>query len=316
MKTSTSFLLILSLLLIVACTSEESTSTNTNDEFNIYTFKYNQEQNSEFDSKLIGLDINDGSEVIVTEFEPNTKIHGFVVNEISNEMIGVTNKSYSSQYLNKLYFIDLEDGSYSTLELDNSSSSIYYDDLVLDEEGNIFAFKSNYNQYTGIPHKIVQINREDGSETSIANFNEGVFLDDLNYEQSNKVFCLRSSFLIEIDLNNGDHSGTNLNTDYSYSGLVKNNYNEYFAFKEKRDQDSNLNPEIIRIEESSGDETIIQTLNEGIRLRGIAYDNLTNTILGIGNENHLYKIDANNGIMTTIPLDNTVGVKYEEIIVK
>lgn len=313
MKNST--LLLLSIFaMMVSCTDNSTNEVEDLEAFDVYAFKYQEN----VAATLVGLDITNGTETVIATFEPNTKIHGFVYNEATQELIGVTQKNYDDVSLNQLYLIDVTDGTTTTVTLDNSWETMYYPDLELDAAGTLYAYKSNFVQYTGTPRKLVSINTNDGTETTVAEFNEGVHLYDLNYNATtSSIVCLQQySFIRDILLDGGEGSGLSLQHDYKYAGLVHNASNEFYAFKEKIEMASDVLPELVSLDVTTGTETTLATFDASISLEGIAYDGVSDTYLGIQNQQELFQFNITTQTSSTIPLDTTPGVQYLEIITK
>ncbi|SFU66786.1 hypothetical protein SAMN05216480_11264 [Pustulibacterium marinum] len=305
-----------SCLLLMSCTTDDTAFPTDNEDFNVFTFVYSEE--GTVNSAVLGLDIVTGTQDTIASFDPATKLHDFVYNSTTNTLIGVTKKDGYDNAANALYFIDLSDGSFTTVMLDNSTPYMYYSDVVLDATGTIYLFKSDFNQYSGNLHEVVSVNVATGTETVVASYNEGVFLADLTYdEQQEKIFCFLQSFYMQaIDIESGESIEMQLNSDYTYSGLLTNTSNAYFAFKKARYPDSDLSPAIVQLDEFNGGETVLQTLASSITLKGMAYDSYTNAILAIQDDQTLFTFGMETQNTSTLVLSTTPGVVYEEVITK
>ena len=174
----------------------------------------------------------------------------------------------------------------------------------------LYAFKSDDEINSTVVPSIVKIDPSNGNETTITTLTENI--DDLAFNnETNQIYGVgEENALFKIDVTNGTTSSVNLdNSSFMIYELITDNENNLYAFKGEDEINSTVVPSIVKIDLSNGNETKIATLTEYIT--DLAFNDETNQIYGVGEENALFKIDVTNGTTSSVNLDNSSHIFYE-----
>jgi hypothetical protein len=326
---------------LINCSSDDDSQENETPEIGKNTiFTYKGERNSNgtnYVSKIVRIDQNNGNETDIANLETGPSLHfdNFVYNKITNQILGLEGDIYETyNNINRIFKINVNDGTHSIVTLDNSGG-ISYNNLIIDNNNNIYAYKYSDRNGTYLP-KIVRIDQNNGNETDIANFEIGLNFASLLYnEGTNQILGLESTFfgsgnsqnrLFEINLNDGNYSILNLQNSGGifYEELIIDNNNNLYAFKGEYllFSATNYMPRIVRIDQSNGNEIDIANFelsfySNDTYLEDLVYNKGTKQVLGLlKSQNSLFKINVNDGTYSIVNLDNSEGIFYKELIIK
>ncbi len=152
---------------------------------------------------------NNGTETEIASTEVGLHLYGFVYSNETNEILALDHTDNGS----KLYKISLSNSTYSVIDLDNSNPYIGYDDLIIDNENNLYGFKtednpSGTNTYVS---RIVKINPNNGTEIEIASTEVGLHLYGFVFNnETDEILGLDDNKLFKISVSNGTYSTVNL----------------------------------------------------------------------------------------------------------
>lgn len=293
-------LIIFTSLLIFNCSSDENDEQPENQDGSIlYAMK--ETETSIVTSKIVQIDKSTGNETTVLDF--NEYFGGIVFNNSTNEIIGINED-------NRIYKINVENNSFTTIDLDNSENVEY--SLVMDNNNELFVIKKT-DEVNG-HSQLMKINQENGNETLIIDFQENEHVGKtltLN-KSTNEIFAIGDSptnlnVLYKINLQNNTFTTIDLeiNDNVGYELLYGNS--QLYAMKET--ENNSVTSELIQINSDSGNETPLIDFNEYIG--EIVIDFSENIMFGVGDDNELFKINLNNNSFTKINLDTNGNVYYE-----
>ncbi len=301
------FLLLISILFI-ECNSDDTEADQNQRGNNLFAFKENELPNTNFISKIIEIDQANGNETTILEFNNNEYIESFVFNSETNEILGVGNDD-------KLYKINTETRTFTTINLDNSESIIYQ--LVIGNDNRLFAFKENELPNTNFINKVIEIDQANGNETTILEFNNNEYIESLVFNsETNEILGVGNDDKL-YKINTETRTFTTINLDNSESiiyQLVIGNDNRLFAFKENELPNTNFINKVIEIDQVNGNETTILEFSNNEHVESLVFNSETNEILGVGNDDKLYKINTETRTFTTINLDNSESIIYQLVI--
>jgi len=146
-------LLILISLIIINCTNDTNETPDNEQNENVselFAYKDKDEISSSYISKIIKINQTNGNETTIKSFGTDEYIQSMVFNNSTNEILG-------TGLNNQLIKINIENGSITTIDLDNSEN-IIYDDFIMDNENNLFAYKDKDEVSSSYISKIVKIN--------------------------------------------------------------------------------------------------------------------------------------------------------------
>lgn len=308
-------LLITLSLILFNCSNDDETTNNPPASEYSEIFAYKGDDNpsgTNYEPRIVKINPTNGNETDIAYLNLGEYLYGFVYNNSTNEIYGLEN--------NKLYKINVNNGTHTTINLDNSTGEIFYEELIIDNNNNIYAYKGDDTPETSYVPRIVKINPNNGTETDIAFLNIGEYLYGFVFNNAtNQIYALENNKLYKINISDGSHTTVDLDNstgEIFYEELIIDNSNNIYAYKGDDTIGTSYIPRIVRIDPSNGNETDIANLNIGEYLYGFVYDNETDEILGL-EDNKLYKINVSNGTHSTINLDNSSSdIFYEELIIK
>lgn len=180
----------------------------------------------------------------------------------------------------------------------------------------LYAFKGSDELNTTVIPEIININPNNGKETIIKKFKAGEYIQNLVFNNNtDEIYGIgENNKLIKTNVINKTTATITLDTssEINYE-LVIDNKNNLYAFKGNDEPNTTIVPKIISINPNDGKETVIKAFQTSVYIRNLVFNNSTNEIYGIDDNNKLYIININ-GTSKTIALDNTSDIDYELII--
>ena len=194
------------------------------------------------------------------------------------------------------------------------------DDTEADQNqrgNNLFAFKENELPNTNFISKIIEIDQANGNETTILEFNNNEYIESFVFNsETNEILGVGNDDKL-YKINTETRTFTTINLDNSESiiyQLVIGNDNRLFAFKENELPNTNFINKVIEIDQVNGNETTILEFSNNEHVESLVFNSETNEILGVGNDDKLYKINTETRTFTTINLDNSESIIYQLVI--
>lgn len=155
----------------------------------------------------------------------------------------------------------------------------------------------------------IAINRQTNEIIAIGEF-KGLNVPDKKLYKIN----IATGILTKIDI---------IETPYGFFGdLVIDNTGNAFAIKENDNPNISFVPQIVKINQTTGEQSIVASLSINDYLDNLTYNSTTNEIIGIGEDKTLtipnikiYKINVSTGIVTIIDIPDSGGGSFTDILI-
>ncbi|EZH73826.1 hypothetical protein ATO12_18005 [Aquimarina atlantica] len=278
---------------------------------NVYAYKRNYSDPNNYIKQIIKIDKQTGSETIVTDLDINsTYYESLVFDNSEKNILGIVENSILS--------VNTETGQSTTINLENSSG-IDYQEIVLDDNGNLYAYKRNYADPNNYIKQIVKIDKQTGGETIVADLNiNSTYYESLVFDSSEKnILGIVENSILSVNTETGQSTIINLenSSGIDYQEIVLDDNGNLYAYKRNYTDPNNYIKQIIKIDKQTGGETIVADLNiSSTYYEDLIFDSSEKNILGIV-ENSILSVNIETGESITINLENSNDVDYQELVV-
>lgn len=107
-----------------------------------------------------------------------------------------------------------------------------------------------------------------------------------------------------------------------FRDLVTDNTGNAFAIKENDNPNITFVPQIVKINQTTGEQSLVASLSVNDYLDNLTYNSTTNEIIGIGQDKTLtisnrkiYKINVSTGVVSIIDIAESLGTSFTDIII-
>jgi len=184
----------------------------------IYAYKRNYSNPENEVTQIVKIDKQSGQEQLVATIDIGEAYYYtyLVFDKATKNIIGVLG--------NSLLKVNIETGKSSTVSLQGGASKDY-NELVLDDDGNLYAYKRDWSNEVDYITQIVKIDKQSGSETLVANVatGEGHYYENLVFDNVKKcILGIVDHTILKVDVQTGKSTTINLQSGASldYRGLV------------------------------------------------------------------------------------------------
>jgi hypothetical protein len=268
----------------------------------LYAFKYDEMEG--VIPSIVKINPINGNETTIATFSNDVSFESVSFNDELNQFYGV--------YDNKLFVVEISDGTYTVVNLDiNSDINIY--ELIIDKENNLYAFK--YDEMEGVIPSIVKINPINGNETTIATFSNDVSFESVSFnDELNQFYGVYDNKLFVVEISDGTYTVVNLdiNSDINIYELIIDKENNLYAFK--YDEMEGVIPSIVKINPINGNETTIATFSNDVSFESVSFNDELNQFYGVY-DNKLFVVEISDGTYTVVNLDINSDINIYELII-
>lgn len=300
--------------MLFACSSNDETTenpTNPSTENEIFSFKGDDAIGTSYVPRLVKINQTNGTTTDLIQTTLGESVYGSVYNKATNEIIGIGNND-------KLIKFNLTSNTYSSVPL-NLTGDFGYEDLIIDNNNNLYAFKFDDAIGTTYVPRLVKLNQANGSATDLIQTTLGESIYGFVYNKgTNEILGIgNNDNLIKFNLNTNTFSSISLNLsgNFGYEDLIIDNNNNLYAFKFDDTVGTTFIPRLVLINQTTGASTDLIQTALGQSVYGFVFNKGTNEILALTNNDKLLKFNLTTNTYTSVNLNNTANGYYENLVI-
>jgi hypothetical protein len=300
-------------LMLFACSNNEDTTENPtpNAVSELFGYKFDDASGTSFVPRLVKVNQNNGTETDLIQTTLGETIYGFVFNKGTNEIIGIGDN-------NKLIKFNLTTNTYTSVSL-NLTGDFGYEDLIIDNNNNLYAFKFDDAIGTSYVPRLVKVNTSNGTDTDLIQTTLGETIYGFVFNKgTNEIIGIGdNNKLIKFNLTTNTYTSVSLNLtgDFGYEDLIIDNNNNLYAYKFDDAIGTSYIPRLVKINQTNGTATDLIQTTLGESIYGFEFNKDTNEIIGIGDNNKLIKFNLNTNTYTSVSLNLSGDFGYEDLII-
>lgn len=279
--------------------------------FRLYAVKSNYQANTI--RQLVSIDPATGNETVIAALDANDDIpEDMIYLPATNELIGVKNGT-------GLLRINLATQQTASVEV-ITGTDMDIQELVVDKFSNLYAVKRNWSNPNRYMYALIKIDPKTGVATVVKEFAYTPYWESLVYlTATHEVIGIanNSRGLFKLSLVNKDtatvalHGASNL--DYRELGL--DNQSRLYAYKGDYSDPNNAIGQIVTLNVTTGQETLMATTTEFGRLEDrLIFVPQRSELMGLSKQTSLYRLNVNTKAGSALPLTTQQNITYNELI--
>ena len=302
-------------LMLFACSSNDETNVNPsptpNSENEIFSFKGDDAIGTTYIPRLVKINQTNGTTTDLIQTTLGESVNGSIFNKATNEIIGIGNND-------KLIKFNLTTNTYASVSL-NLTGNFGYEDLIIDNNNNLYAFKFDDAIGTTYIPRLVKINQINGTATDLIQTTLGESIYGFVYNKgTNEIIGIgNNDNLIKFNLTTNTFSSVSLNLtgNFGYEDLIIDNNNNVYAFKFDDTIGTSYVPRLVKINQTNGTATDLIQTTLGESVYGFVYNKGTNEIIAITNNDKLVKFNLTSNTYSSVNISNTAEGYYENLVI-
>lgn len=301
-------------LMLFACSNNDDTTENPTTpsaENEIFSFKGDDAIGTSYVPRLVKINQTNGTTTDLIQTTLGESVYGSVYNKATNEIIGIGNND-------KLIKFNLTTNTYTSVSL-NLTGDFGYEDLIIDNNNNLYAFKFDDAIGTSYIPRLVKINQANGTATDLIQTTLGESPYGFVFNKgTNEILGIgKNDKLLKFNLNTNTFSSVSLNLtgDFGYEDLIIDNNNNLYAFKFDDAIGTSYIPRLVSLNQTNGTATDLIQITLGQSVYGFVYNKGTNEIIAITNNDKLLKFNLTTNTYSSVNLSNTPDGYYENLVI-